>query len=146
MKQLILRIKDVDKTDYGKHGWKQKQRPEIGKGMEPTKVQDPKIIYGSGAWTPGINEINVIIDGITGNRKLNTPAKKAALKAQIEKNIKADQQKSGLVLSSGLVMIRIKQNQSLTQRFMRNTLENLLNLLDKIKNDYPKESERYFEI
>ena len=64
----------------------------------------------------------------------------------LEKNIKADQQKSGLVLSSGLVMIRIKQNQSLTQRFMRNTLENLLNLLDKIKNDYPKESERYFEI
>ena len=41
MKQLILRIKDVDKTDYGKHGWREEQRPEIGKGMEPTKVQDP---------------------------------------------------------------------------------------------------------
>ena len=64
----------------------------------------------------------------------------------LQKNIKADQQKTGLVLSSGLVMIRIKQNQSLTQRFMRNTLERLLTLLIKIKQDYPKENERYFEI
>jgi very-short-patch-repair endonuclease len=64
----------------------------------------------------------------------------------LAKNIKADQQKTGLVLNSGLVMIRIKQDQSLTQRFMRNTLENLLNLLDTIKKDYPKENERYFEI
>ena len=66
--------------------------------------------------------------------------------ANLAKNIKADQQKTGLVLSSGLVMIRIKQNQSLTQRFMRNTLERLLTLLIKIKQDYPKENERYFEI
>ena len=64
----------------------------------------------------------------------------------LQKNIKADQQKTGLVLSGGLVMIRIKQDQSLTQRFMRNTLDKLLTLLMKIKQDYPKENERYFEI
>jgi len=64
----------------------------------------------------------------------------------LDKNIKADQQKTGLVLSSGLVMIRIKQDQSLTQRFMRNTLENLLSLLEKIHKDFPKDNERYFEI
>ena len=64
----------------------------------------------------------------------------------LQKNIKADQQKTGLVLSSGLVMIRIKQDQSLTQRFMRNTLNKLLNLLLKIEQDYPKENERYFEL
>ena len=64
----------------------------------------------------------------------------------LEKNIKADQQKTGLILGSGLVMIRIKQNQSLTQRYMRNTLTKLLELLDTIKDEYPKENERYFEI
>ena len=64
----------------------------------------------------------------------------------LAKNIKADQQKTGLVLNSGLVMIRIKQDQALTQRFMRHTLEKLLNLLVKIKQDYPEENERYFEI
>ena len=64
----------------------------------------------------------------------------------LEKNIKADQQKTGLILGSGLVMIRIKQNQSLTQRYMRNTLQQLLTLLDKIKDKYPEEHERYFEL
>ena len=64
----------------------------------------------------------------------------------LEKNIKADQQKTGLILGSGLVMIRIKQTQSLTQRYMRNTLQRLLTLLGKIKDKYPKEHERYFEL
>ena len=64
----------------------------------------------------------------------------------LNKNIKSDQQKTGLILQSDLVMIRIKQNQSLTQRYMRHTLEKLLPLLDSIKQAYPKENERYFEI
>lgn len=64
----------------------------------------------------------------------------------LEKKIKADQQKTGLILQSGLVMIRIKQDKSLTQRYMRHTLEKVLILLDRIKQDYPKENERYFEI
>ena len=67
-------------------------------------------------------------------------------KENLERNIKADQQKTGLILNSGLVMIRIKQNQSLTQRYIRNTLSNLLEVLEKIKDHYPQENERYFEI
>ena len=67
-------------------------------------------------------------------------------KENLEKYIKADQQKTGLILNSGLVMIRIKQNQSLTQRYIRNTLSNLLEVLGKIKDHYPQENERYFEI
>ena len=43
-------------------------------------------------------------------------------------------------------MIRIKQNQSLTQIYMRNTLKKLLTLLNNIKQHYPKENERYFEL
>ena len=64
----------------------------------------------------------------------------------LDKNIKADQQKTGLILGSGLVMIRIKQTQSLTQRYMRNTLQRLLDVLSKIKDEYPEEHERYFEL
>ena len=64
----------------------------------------------------------------------------------LEKNIKSDQQKTGLVLADGLVMIRIRQDQSLTQRYMRNTLASLLELLGKIKDNYPEENKRYFEI
>ena len=43
-------------------------------------------------------------------------------------------------------MIRIKQDQSLTQRYMRNTLARLLTLLQEIKDHYPEENKRYFEI
>jgi len=64
----------------------------------------------------------------------------------LNKNIRADQQKTGLVLHSKLVMIRIKQTQSLTQRYMRNVLKELLSLLEQIKQDYPKDNERYFEL
>jgi len=64
----------------------------------------------------------------------------------LEHNIKADQQKTGLILGNGLVLIRIKQTQSITQRYMRQVLQKLLVLLDTIKGAYPKETERYFEI
>ncbi|MAF24225.1 hypothetical protein CL634_01360 [bacterium] len=64
----------------------------------------------------------------------------------LEKNIKADQQKTGLVLGAGLIMIRIRQDKSLTQRYMRNTLSKLLRLLEKVKEHYPEENKRYFEI
>jgi len=64
----------------------------------------------------------------------------------LEKNIKADQQKTGLVLGAGLMMIRIRQDKSLTQRYMRNTLSKLLGLLEKVKEHYPEENKRYFEI
>ena len=64
----------------------------------------------------------------------------------LDKNIQNDQQKTGLILHSGLVMIRIKQTHSLTQRYMRNILNQLSDLLNQIKQDYPKQNERYFEL
>tara|TARA_R110002020_G_scaffold212028_3_gene418425 strand:- start:2514 stop:3284 length:771 start_codon:yes stop_codon:yes gene_type:complete len=62
------------------------------------------------------------------------------------KNQKSDRQKTGLVLGSGLVMIRIRQEKRLSQRYKKTILENLLRLLHQIKGEYPKENERYFEI
>ena len=64
----------------------------------------------------------------------------------LEKNQQADLQKTGLILGEGLVLIRIKQEKRLSQRYMRNVLQRLLEKLDHIKESYPKENERYFEI
>tara|TARA_R100000808_G_scaffold24059_2_gene54505 strand:+ start:12407 stop:13171 length:765 start_codon:yes stop_codon:yes gene_type:complete len=64
----------------------------------------------------------------------------------LARNIKADQQKTGLILQSNLVMVRIKQDKSLTQRYMRTILQKLLGLLDQIGQKYPQENERYFEL
>ena len=49
-------------------------------------------------------------------------------------------------MQGDLVMIRIKQDKSLTQRYTRDILQKLLTLLEDIKQDYPQENERYFEI
>ena len=62
------------------------------------------------------------------------------------KNQKADRQKTGLILESGLVMVRIKQEKKLSQRYQREVEGRLFELLKKIQDKYPKENERYFEI
>ena len=62
------------------------------------------------------------------------------------KNQRSDRQKTGLILSEGLSMVRIKQTKKLSQRYMRDTLKNLLSLLNKIEERYPEEHERYSEI
>ena len=62
------------------------------------------------------------------------------------KNQRADQQKTGLILESGLVMIRIKQDKKLSQRYKREVENGLFELLNSIRDKYPKENERYFEI
>ena len=64
----------------------------------------------------------------------------------LEKNRRADREKTGLILSEGLVLIRIKQEKRLSQRYMRDILSRLLKQLAEIKEFYPKENERYFEI
>ena len=62
------------------------------------------------------------------------------------KNQRADQQKTGLILGSGLVMVRIKQDKKLSQRYQREIIERLFGVLEQVKEKYPEENERYFEI
>ena len=62
------------------------------------------------------------------------------------KNQRSDQQKTGLILGSGLVMIRIKQDKKLSQRYQREIIERLFEVLGRVKEKYPEENERYFEI
>ena len=63
-----------------------------------------------------------------------------------EKSKKSDRQKTGLILGEGLVLIRVKQEKRLSQRYMRDVLHRLLEKLHQIQEFYPKENERYFEI
>ena len=64
----------------------------------------------------------------------------------LARNKKSDQQKTGLILSQGLILIRIKQNQRTSQRYFRKTLSILLESLNKIRKNFPKEGERYIEL
>ena len=62
------------------------------------------------------------------------------------KNVKSDMEKTGLILDQGLVLIRIKQSKRISQRYLRNVLEDLLKVLSEIKDKFPRKSKRYIEI
>ena len=64
----------------------------------------------------------------------------------LERNKRSDRQKTGLIISQGMILIRIKQDKRSSQRYFRSILENLEKELRKIKTKFPKEDQRYIEI
>lgn len=66
---------------------------------------------------------------------------------KLQKQIKADSNKTGLILSKGMVIIRIKNLSDSVCLADREKLKlDLLNLLGTIQKSFPKKSERYIEI
>lgn len=64
----------------------------------------------------------------------------------LQAKIQADRQKDGLVLKNGLVMIRVRQTKRISQRYLREVLGKLLNVLEEIKQSFPEEDKRYIEL
>ena len=66
---------------------------------------------------------------------------------KLSKQIKADEQKSGLALSKGYVIIRVKNlSDFVSLRIKTKLLKEIKIQLDKIGKKFPKESERFIEI
>ena len=66
---------------------------------------------------------------------------------KLQKQIKADQQKSGLILGKGFIIIRIKNlSDSIALSTQENLKNQLIDILQQIKNNPPKKNERYIEI
>ena len=67
--------------------------------------------------------------------------------ANLQKRIKADAHKSGLLLAQGFVLIRVKHlTKSLSEKHKRNVLESVLELLNKIEKKFPPKTKRYIEL
>ena len=65
----------------------------------------------------------------------------------LQKHIKSDAHKSGLLLSQGFVVIRIKHlTKSLSEKHKRDVLEKLLEVLDNVKEEFPEKHKRYIEL
>lgn len=62
----------------------------------------------------------------------------------LARNQRSDNVKTGLVLSQGLVLIRVKYPKTLTQIKKRDRLTKLLDALDKIKHKFPSRENRLF--
>lgn len=67
-------------------------------------------------------------------------------KKTYERNIKADNKKSALILSLGLVLIRVKCPQHLSQKAQRTILDDTIKVLQKVETKFPPRKERYIEI
>ncbi len=61
----------------------------------------------------------------------------------LKRNQRADNEKTGLLLSRGLVFIRIQQTKSLSQKYKRDVLTRLLTVLENIKKKFPERTNRY---
>ena len=64
----------------------------------------------------------------------------------LERNKKSDRQKTGLILGQGFVLIRIKQDKRISQRYFRGVVDSLVVELEKIEKSFPQENKRYIEL
>jgi len=58
----------------------------------------------------------------------------------------ADLSKNGLILSSGMALIRVKLNKRMSQRYLRTVKEQILDILHQLETKFPSKNARYFEI
>jgi very-short-patch-repair endonuclease len=66
---------------------------------------------------------------------------------KLQKQIKSDEQKTGLILSKGLAIIRIKHLKDCLSLVNKETLRmKVLDILASIKQSFPEKSERFIEI
>ena len=66
---------------------------------------------------------------------------------KLQKQIKADTQKTGLILSKGMVIVRIKNlSDSVCLADKEKLRLDILKTLDTIKEKFPDKSKRYIEI
>ena len=64
----------------------------------------------------------------------------------LKRTQKTDNQKNGLVLNAGYCIIRVRQTQSLSKVFVRNTIKAILDKLQVIEKTFPKAGNRLFYI
>jgi len=64
----------------------------------------------------------------------------------LERTQKSDKQKNGLILNSGLVLIRIAQKKNISEKYKRELMLSLRNNLEEISVKYPSRENRYIEI
>lgn len=66
---------------------------------------------------------------------------------KLQKQMKADQNKTGLILSKGFIIIRVKNLSDSLSLFKQEEIKTkILSILEAIKEKYPEKSKRYIEI
>lgn len=89
-------------------------------------------------WLPELSTA-IEIDGLSHSKPI------WGMKA-FHRNKKSDSVKSGLLLGSGAVLIRLIQTKTLSQKYKRDILTRLLNKLQEINDKFPEHNNRHIVI
>lgn len=94
-------------------------------------------------------EVDIFIPALKTAIEIDGPAHFLPIwgEENLQKHIKADSHKSGLLLSAGFVVIRIKHiTRNLSEKHKRTALSEILSALNNIKEKFPDKGNRYIEI
>ena len=94
-------------------------------------------------------EVDLFVPGIKTAIEIDGPAHFLPIwgEANLQKHIRADAQKAGLLLNRGYVILRVKNLiKNISQKRMRDILAQVIDELEKIDNKFPPQSKRLIEI
>lgn len=108
------------------------------------------VIFHKTGLIPSENlEVDIFLPAINTAIEIDGPAHFYPIwgEENLQKHIKADAHKSGLLLTQGFVVIRVKHlAKNLSEKHKRDVLTQLVKQLDKIKVKFPSKTKRYIEL
>ena len=117
--------------------------------VELTRLGWDVIFHKTGLIPSEHLEVDIFLPAINTAIEIDGPAHFYPIwgEANLQKHVKADAHKSGLLLAQGFVIIRIKHlTKSLSEKHKRDVLIQLVELLQKLSDKFPSKSKRYIEL
>ena len=109
-----------------------------------------QVIFHKRGLIPNENmEVDLFVPGIKTAIEIDGPAHFLPIwgEANLQKHIRADAQKAGMLLNRGYVILRVKNLiKNISQKRMRDILVQVIDELEKIDNKFPPQSKRLIEI
>ena len=108
------------------------------------------VIFHKKGLIPNENmEVDLFVPGIKAAIEIDGPAHFLPIwgEESLQKHIRADAQKAGMLINRGYVVLRVKNLiKNISQKRMRDILNQVIGELSKIENKFPSQSKRLIEI
>ena len=108
------------------------------------------VIFHKKGLIPNENmEVDLFVPGIKTAIEIDGPAHFLPIwgEESLQKHIRADAQKAGMLINRGYVVLRVKNLiKNISQKRMRDILNQVIGELSKIENKFPSQSKRLIEI
>lgn len=147
---------DQEKLDFMSQGHKAiRDAAEVGSKMEHYLVQEIleagfMAAHHKNRMLSNTNlEVDILVSDIKTVIEVDGPSHQLPIwgDESLEKRKRSDEEKNGLLLNAGYVVIRFKFNNSKMSIFKQNEAKNnLITILQDIKTEFPSDENRYIEV